>query len=252
MTGRCPECGTPAEQSRVGDVLRFSSHAYRRRVARGFSVVLWAWSVELLNQIPDLLIPRERWAAVATVETVTGAATLAGMWGWWMATAPDPSQLGIHRADKTRLVARIVLLLYAPVAVFDSVLGWMTAESLWTGLATVCAALAFFVTSCVYLGWLAARVPAPGLARRCRFATVAIPLAVLPVVLVAMILADLVAGGGLPLDTILVTPPIGVAIVWYLALIWQVRTGIARLERSLTAASEPRATPSPSRGSSEA
>ncbi len=57
-TGRCPECGAPAELSIHGDLLRHSDPAWLRKLARGVRIMLLAMALILVVTVATITLLR--------------------------------------------------------------------------------------------------------------------------------------------------------------------------------------------------
>ncbi len=183
ITGKCPECGTPLQDSLRGFLLRFAPAGYRRRLALGGDLLRGALTLEgvLLIATGLLWVPglaqlisfgyeRYVWAGVGLVAAILAAAGSVAL------TAPDPKWSAIERRWCARRVTRIsaVALLVSEIVSFvmllaaslGMMLDWaivdlttylilMYAHTALYALST----LGFLVASLRYLGWLFGRVP---------------------------------------------------------------------------------------------
>jgi serine/threonine protein kinase len=176
----CPECGTPIERTMRGNLLIFSTPEHLRKLRRGVSCVIIGACGLLLSTVASLvmgfavgldMIGASSVVIAFDISMATLQVAMAAliMTGWWMASSPDPSILGMDRADWPRRVLRITmfiaLLLFVIVMIGKS-LDLFEVEhrvllvSLLGLLTLMLIALAvLFIASMVYLRWLARRVP---------------------------------------------------------------------------------------------
>ncbi|MFZ4575648.1 MAG: hypothetical protein ACOYN0_14735 [Phycisphaerales bacterium] len=114
----CPECRTPISRSIVGGGIIASGAQYVRTLRRGASVVLasvvadvaWLIGTGALIAIAESGSSFGDTAAVLRLSHAAGAAaTLLGLWGWWMLTAEDPG-LGARRDLRWRKTMRALLV----------------------------------------------------------------------------------------------------------------------------------------------
>ncbi len=254
--GACPECGTSVEQTLSGDLLRFSPAEYRRAVRLGLLLVLVSDGVQILNMQFSELADAQQWAVVGMLDALGTFFSLVGFAGWWIASRPDPSHLGLHRADRTRLVLRCLLTVVVPIEFYDMVLSWMMPLPLWIEIPLALVGASVYIVSCLYLAWLAGRVPALRLSRWCGRAAWLFPVL-------------FISFGAALFATVLILWPEGeteaeylfrigagalVCVIYalYLVLVWRVRRAVGRIDtHDVTPPSVPSSTRPPS-GSSDA
>jgi len=184
LRGICPECGAPVERSLRGDRLAYSAPEYVRTLTRGAGVinlVLLAQTLSIVGSIAWAI------AAAATglsmnaqaagqyaMSGVRVIASIAGLVGWWLLSAPEPRLTGAHRGRGPRFWVRVsivaqasmtalsfALSLAAPAAAgpqSSAALG-VAAGGLVLGLLNLAAYVLWFFASMLYLRWLAPRIP---------------------------------------------------------------------------------------------
>jgi hypothetical protein len=169
--GRCPECGTPVGLSCHGDLLRFADPAWLAKLARGASFVLWGVLVALLaGGVGGLASYVTRSRSLAALIAFVGG--LVGLYGAWLMTEPDPSNMGEDKYVNDRRVVRFALLVGLGSQVVNFMLSslplppWidviLAAIGLLVGLIWVIGEFA----KLGYFRKLALRIPDPVLARR--------------------------------------------------------------------------------------
>jgi predicted RNA-binding Zn-ribbon protein involved in translation (DUF1610 family) len=119
----CPECGTPIARSLQGNLLRFSSPAYVKSLHTGIVLaevgtisIVFVLMVHFgLMYAADEGLLRQSVAEFGA-ELISLCASAVSFAGWWMFSAPDPSQLGHDTAIGARKLLRISLGVEAAIA----------------------------------------------------------------------------------------------------------------------------------------
>ena len=173
----CPECGMPVVNSLRGRYLRYSDPAFltmlsvgSRLVVAAFVLLLigWAWAVVTRAVGVFWLGP----VSLASAALGLGA-SLCGLAGWWLISAPDPALRGHDPADRTRSVLRVSLTVMAAAVMlrhFGGMIpvaaGGMFSNIARTGflLGTLAGLIKFFAAMS-YLARLARRIPDEDLAK---------------------------------------------------------------------------------------
>ncbi|MCL4220848.1 MAG: hypothetical protein KJZ65_05730 [Phycisphaerales bacterium] len=187
-SGRCPECGTPVEQSYLPDLLANRSPAYLARLRSGLSWVLNGTLASFILMMCSIAVGIA--AVVALGGTSTGtiqllfqfftvACSAAILFGWWRLTTPDPGKFDPQFDLKSRQVIRVAVIVQAAAAIIELGLGVtrMTAAGAYVPLRMVSMAVSLvsgaawitqFFAAMLYVRWLARRVPDPNLHNRAR------------------------------------------------------------------------------------
>lgn len=252
--GFCPECGASVEQTLSGDLLRFSPTGYRRAVRLGLLLVLVGDGMNLLLWPFSELADAQQWAVVGMLDALGTFFTLVGFAGWWIASRPDPSHLGLHRADRTRLVLRCLLTVVVPIEFYDMVLSWMAPLPLWIQALLAPVSVSVYIVSCFYLAWLAGRVPALRLSRWCGRAAWLFPVMYIGLcALLFAVFSILWYEDQSAWENALRTGAVALVCViyaLYLVLVWLVRRAVGRIDtHDVTPPSVPSATRPPSSSS---
>lgn len=105
---RCPECGVSVGLSTRGDLLRFGDPRWVETLARGLNLILWGLVVSILagavGALASRLVSPELGAACAI------GGSMIGLYGAWLLTTPDPSNLGESDYGRARRFMRVALL----------------------------------------------------------------------------------------------------------------------------------------------
>jgi hypothetical protein len=186
-SGMCPECGTPVERSRRGNLLRYSDEAYVAVLHRGVFLILAAIVVQvslyalllagvfgLASASTDARAMLDLLAAVAGV-ALTGV-SLVHLYGWWLFSAPDPAFIGNDRSTTARQVVRATVAVMALLTALNAAVE--TAELGTAGVPEVVAAVVGvalllvlavkFFASMLYVRWIAPRLPDPRVDQRAK------------------------------------------------------------------------------------
>lgn len=185
----CRTCGLEVARSVDGELLGQTSHAFIRRLVLGSTAVLvgmllfgfWLGCQLLL---PDSLLDPERWPGLL-VGLDALFASLLGLAGWWLLSAPDPAGSLVEPSSRWRRRLRIVLPVSVATAIIASVMfptlsGWraeLRSEAApsfdllrqtfgITMLLALAAWTAKTVVALKYLRSLALRLPSTSLATR--------------------------------------------------------------------------------------
>lgn len=105
---RCPECGTPVERSTRGYLLRFADPDWLDKVARGLRITLWVFCLWMLLSIVSGLLGDA--IPVIAGEITTLLLALAGYYGAWLLTTPEPNVIAGDRDAAIRKIVRVTLL----------------------------------------------------------------------------------------------------------------------------------------------
>lgn len=121
-SGRCPECATPVERSRRGNLLRFASPAYLKTLRTGATLALVASLLYIFEWIPRIAISAILFSlgigisnALETAINISALATM--LFGWWMLSTPDPAFIGMDDSRDWRVRLRWILPLASLVIV---------------------------------------------------------------------------------------------------------------------------------------
>lgn len=179
LTGVCPECGSPVEDSLRGLVLQFASAQYRGKLKRGLSLILNGILLQIGLMVLGfgvvLAFPGSRMVMLGLSAAGLGV-TVMLMLGYWLFTEPDPGYTGIEKPKSARQVARIAVAVQAVIQVVQLVMsmaddavgavsgtsGGFTLVSAVSGLLTLAALAAWatqFFAVMLYTRWLGSRVP---------------------------------------------------------------------------------------------
>ncbi len=183
-SGKCPECGTPVEQSYLPDLLANRSPAYLRQLRSGLSWVLngiLAYFILLIGGIFVGIIAAAMAGGVAggavTANTVQLslqflgiACAMAIFFGWWRLTTPDPGKMDSQFDLKSRQVIRVTVIVQAAASLITFAVSAVAfgAPNLSmplmmvsgaVGLASGVAWITQFFAAMLYVRWLARRVP---------------------------------------------------------------------------------------------
>lgn len=177
--GKCPECGTPVEQSYLPDLLANRSPAYLAQLRSGLSWVLNGILASVILMVGGVFVGLGAVfalgaASMGTIQLLLqflGVAVSAGiLFGWWRLTTPDPGKLDSQFDLKSRQVIRVAVIVQAAAAVVQLALGVginsAPAASMLlvmvAGAASVISGVAWivqFFAAMLYVRWLARRVP---------------------------------------------------------------------------------------------
>lgn len=181
--GRCPECGTPVEQSFRGSLLEHASPEYLARLHKGVFLILAAIIVSILAMFLNVGLSlatggggKVLGLTFAGVGFVTAAMSLIG---WWLFSAVDPGYTGREQGTTARSVVRAMVIVIAVWQVVSFAYALVSTPSTAAGVAVdylafgiqVVAALAsviHFFASMLYVRWLAPRIPNPKAFRRAK------------------------------------------------------------------------------------
>lgn len=176
--GVCPECGTPVEQSYVPDLLENRSQEYLRQLKGGLSWVLNAILVMVCLVVLGIFaaftgLPGIEWI----VSVVMIACSLAGLYGWWRVTTPDPGKAGAPDLRSRQLI-RTAVVVQAAAAVSSAgaelvgpgvgagggasgatVLDVATILLIVVEVVSTVAWVVQFFAAMMYVRWLARRIP---------------------------------------------------------------------------------------------
>ena len=175
--GICPECGTPVDRSLHGDLLTYCDPDYARRLMHGarlivasvysfviLLIVLGAamGSVAIYDRVPPIAsYSLEAWLLATWATFVTG---------WWALTTPDAGQLTTNRGQHPRRIVRVTLAVSSSMVLAGLIIaltGWASGRVVLVLALLNTGAIAFgFFVSMLYLRWLAARAPSPGVVAR--------------------------------------------------------------------------------------
>lgn len=177
--GRCPECGTPVEQSYLPDLLANRSPAYLRQLRSGLSWVLNGILVAFSVMIAGIFVvaiamtgtlPFSPNAVQLSLELISVACSAAILFGWWRLTTPDPGKLDAQFDLKSRQVIRVAVMVQAAAAVIEFALNAVILTGTAANMALIMLARAAsvisgaawitqFFAAMLYVRWLARRVP---------------------------------------------------------------------------------------------
>lgn len=181
-TGKCPECGTPAEQSYLPDLLANRSPTYLRQLRSGLSWVLngiLAWFITVIGgMFVGVVATGAGLASTRSIELslqLLGVACSAAiLFGWWRLTTPDPGKLDSQFDLQSRRVIRVAVIVQASIALLQFAVSASTHSTpavgtlmfLWLaalGVVSTVAWITQFFAAMLYVRWLARRVPDPKL-----------------------------------------------------------------------------------------
>ncbi|MEM9915414.1 MAG: hypothetical protein AAF911_10670 [Planctomycetota bacterium] len=184
----CPECGTAAHWSLVGDLLRFADAEWVQALAKGLA---WLLVTTLLTFVLAFAVGIAAGGLAATgnsteiVEVFAFAigilGTLAAAYGYWLITTPEPlPSPDLQPADSVRRWTRGLLLTTIPIALFSLALEMVSTftadptNPTWTTLDSIITAIDTLNSLIIIAGWfclavilrrLARRAPHAGMAR---------------------------------------------------------------------------------------
>lgn len=214
ITGKCPECGTPAEFSLRGFLLQYASAEYLQKINSGLSLVLNGILLMIVFVFINIGIGAVTQNASPSVRV---AADLFGMipaimilLGYWRFSEPDPGFVGRERPDSARKFLRIAVCIQAgaqavSLLVSLAVLGMISNPAtggspglmvvgilaMVAGLAGLVAWLIQFFAVMRYTRWMASRIPDQFIIARTRTYTWLIP--VIGIVGIIVIIGPLIA-----------------------------------------------------------
>lgn len=187
-SGKCPECGTPVEQSYLPDLLANRSPAYLARLRSGLSWVLNGILASFIPMVGGVLFAILTAAAVGVtsvgtlkllLQFLSMACSAVILFGWWRLTTPDPGKLDSQFDLKSRQVIRVAVIVQAAAALCQLGLGFVMTTALAvsmplmfvSGAASLVSGAAWitqFFAAMLYVRWLARRVPDPELHAKAR------------------------------------------------------------------------------------
>jgi len=183
LTGVCPECGTPAERSLKGDRLAYSAPGYVASLRRGAGVINLALLAQTLSFVGQIAWGIAGAAASASASAYSAGfyvfsgvqflASVAGLVGWWLLSAPEPRLTGAHLGQGARFWVRVSIVAQVAVTALGFALSFaapatgpqggaalgVAAGGLVLGLTNLVVYALWFFASMLYLRWLAPRIP---------------------------------------------------------------------------------------------
>jgi hypothetical protein len=134
MDAVCPECQWPIVRSVMGTMLINSAPAHILNLKRGTGIAIAASfaafagafvgvGASILAAVPVASGPilTEAAANVITIGLAT-ISTLAGLFGWWMISTPDPALADADRAGRVRRILRGLIVATCLLSLFNFVL----------------------------------------------------------------------------------------------------------------------------------
>jgi hypothetical protein len=200
IDGRCPECGTPVGYSTKGDLIRYSDPLWVDMLRRGISCIVWSVVVVIVGAILNAILSRG-----GAPSPISALVSLGGyilyLTGAWFLTAPDPSGLGEDQYGTSRQIIRYALL----AGVVSQLLQLVQMSTptpdvrrvvlLISALASLCSVVGIFAML-NYLSKLALRIPDHAISDRARFLMYAIGWSYGLLIVIGVMVALAVAGGG--------------------------------------------------------
>lgn len=196
--GLCPECGTELALSLREPTLAASAPEYKATVRRGLSLVLNAillMIVFCIASVPlSLVMANPALFSGWLFQVISLAITSMMLWGYWLYTEPDPSQVAVEAQNAARRIVRVSVIVQAASSVASLALviveppvatqrGVPTGVALVAGLVNLLWMAAFavqFFATMKYTRWLAGRVPDRLIVRRSRLYMWLLPILTFP------------------------------------------------------------------------
>lgn len=175
--GVCPECGTPVGRSLLDtSQLINASRDYLVKLHRGALIVTATIAVSVvLITIYIVAEAGQAAAALGLTDELAGwlyvvmdlLLSLAGLYGWWLLSAENPSYAGTDRGSKARVLLRggligsaVMVAASAVALIIDMASPGSTEDvEMVVGLASMAAWVIRFFAAMVYLRWLSWRIP---------------------------------------------------------------------------------------------
>ncbi|MFN9132239.1 MAG: hypothetical protein ACK5XO_06080 [Phycisphaerales bacterium] len=195
IVGKCPECGTPVQDSLRGILLAYASPEYLSSITRGLQFILGAIIASILLAFVNFAISFGLVSANASQGTQSAVSlgtsgvsliiTIVSLIGYMAYTIPDPGYSGLERPNSARTIARIAVLIQAGVSLFSFLLPLVLLTGGLGGvsptilgglavlliLASVVSIVSFLVQICAilrYTSWLYSRLPDSVMEQRAR------------------------------------------------------------------------------------
>lgn len=180
VTGKCPECGTPAEFSLRGFLLQYASPDYLQTINSGLSLVLNGILLMIVFVILGMVLG---FAAPNMGATAQVALNLFGLvpavmilLGYWRFSEPDPGFVGRERPDAARKLLRIAVIVQASAQALQVLLSLLILAgaaspgvgvgigiiAIFAGIASLAGLVAWLVQFFAvmrYTRWMASRIP---------------------------------------------------------------------------------------------
>lgn len=190
----CPECGKPVADSLRGQLLQFASREYIRTIRRGHSYVLNGILLLIVLTVVMMAMTIASRAAAPPAGTASSwsSSTLSGidflaevgmtavsfliMFGYWLATEPDPGFTGLEKPDASRIVVRWAVAIQAATQLLSLLLKVAGPRILTSPILTGLSIAVYFVSMLAWVvqyfammrfeRWLAGRIPDHFIIRR--------------------------------------------------------------------------------------
>ncbi len=162
-SGLCPECGTPAKRSLMGDLLIYSDPQYVATLRRGATAVLVSVVLVIALNIALFVLHARLPGAVFLVQYFSIGVLSVFVLGWVWFTTPDAGQLSTNKGEKPRRIVRACLTALIALKVGTVTLPLLVpvhrhVMSALTRVDNVLLAVGL-VAGMHYLMWLAVRLP---------------------------------------------------------------------------------------------
>lgn len=169
--GLCPECGTPVAHSIRGNLLKYASPEYLKRLHRGVILIQTGIILGVPVAVASALaVPGAGAESVAALAGVAVSAVSAC--GWWLFTELDPGHAATDSGATPRTMIRASVLASIPMAVVSTVADALkpagsaasasdplTILSAIANLGLLVALTTRYFAAMLYLRWLAGRIP---------------------------------------------------------------------------------------------
>ncbi|MEL7474392.1 MAG: hypothetical protein AAGK04_13825 [Planctomycetota bacterium] len=207
--GQCPECGFSVDRSLRGELLVNASPRYVTGVHRGVTTVFFGLVMSLLTNAAMIVFAVAVFiiaiaqaqgnqgglpfspALLQVLPTALGVlVALVMLFGWWLASAPDPGYTGRHDGSKARRWLRVSVCVLAVAQILNLLMTTVMSGgvmsfgflglSMLVGFVALMAWGVWFFASMQYVRWMAPRIPDPAIGRAAKRNMWLLPLLYIP------------------------------------------------------------------------
>jgi hypothetical protein len=179
LSGNCPECAKPVEQSLRGDLLSNCEPAHIATLLKGVTFILNGILAQValgVISVVIMIILQQTGASTTPFQILSNFVGIAVsgiiLFGWWQFSTLDPAYSGRNDASQARTWIRNLLIAAIVITIMSLFLGFLPPEllviTIIVGVINMVVSVARYFFEMSYLRWLAPRIPNEKVAQRAK------------------------------------------------------------------------------------